>query len=89
MPPNTWPMPTIGPIMPRKLPLPTVQLIRSVRAVAKLLDAPVVGLEERTDRIRRHAASTCYVAAHRLEELALLVEEIAPLVDPRQKGAAR
>ena len=78
-----------------KLPGPTVELIRSMRHVGEILDATAGTMET---HIKRHpqavacarvCAATCYQAAHRIEELATLVEEIAPIVDPRKTPSKR
>jgi hypothetical protein len=76
-----------------KLPRPTVELIRSMQQVGELLDAAAVRMHPEMAHAAqfRVCAATCYQAAHRIQELATLVEEIAPMVDarktPRKRGA--
>ena len=73
-----------------KLPRPTVELIRSMQNVGEILDATAVEMEKQLHRAPRAVAcarvcaATCYQAAHRIQELATLVEEIAPIVDTRK-----
>jgi hypothetical protein len=78
-----------------KLPRPTVELIRSMQNVGEILDATAVEMEKQLHRAPRAVAcarvcaATCYQAAHRIKELATLVEEIAPIVDTQKTPRAR
>jgi hypothetical protein len=68
-----------------KLPRPTVELIRSMQNVGEILDATALRIGEAPEAASfRVCAATCYQAAHRIKELATLVEEIAPIVDTRK-----
>lgn len=78
-----------------KLPLATVALLRSLRHVGQIIDSTANTMEadrHRTPKavaVARVCAATVYQAAFRLEELATLVEEIAPIVDARKTPPKR
>jgi len=66
-----------------KLPRPTVELIRSMQNVGEILDR-AAERDPSHGALFRVCAATCYTAGFRIQELATLVEEIAPIVDTRK-----
>jgi hypothetical protein len=69
--------------MGNTLPPPTLALIRELRRVARLLDFTAqqidpAQLRGETFMRARGYAHTCWTAAARLEQLALVVEELTP-----------
>jgi hypothetical protein len=64
-----------------KLPQPTAILIRRVRRTAQYLDALAARIDARDPNayaVARAHANTCWQAVGRLEDLAELVDELAP-----------
>ena len=74
--------------MGAKLPQPTARLIVRLQRVARVLDRAAASIDATSNpqgyaRARAHA-NVVWQAVGRLEDLALIIEEMAPQFDPRR-----
>lgn len=65
-----------------RLPTPIRDLVRSVRTVGQLLDTAADHRRKLGTPVARVCAATCYQAATAIENLATVLEELAPIPDP-------